>query len=199
MWRAGAACCCAMGPWVIFSECWLLTSEEESAADEEEVFECSRRMAKEGNLFVSTRMRTSASCSLGTMHLFTSVSAPLDVRPPPSCQTLSPKQLCNFSCGKNPVTNTCTHTLKPFHSTQDMWSYFTNTCTYRSFYFKDQHTGAPWKQTKDMLQSQQTKTQKNETYNQSHHLRRDSIVNAWKKIHREKFKGRKETAFKVYF
>ncbi len=30
-WKAGAGCCCAMGPWVIFSECRLLTFEEESS------------------------------------------------------------------------------------------------------------------------------------------------------------------------
>lgn len=186
-----------MGPWVIFSECWLLTSEEESAADEEEVFECSRRMAKEGNLFVSTRMRTSASCSLRTMHLFTSVSALLDVRPPPSCQTLSPKQLCNFSCGKNPVTNTCTHTLKPFHSTQDMSQTHALTDLLTSKIMTQRHLGNKAKTCRD---HNKPKHRKNETYNQSHRLRRDSIVNAWKTRSTEKgSKGRRETAFKAHF
>lgn len=42
MYKAGAGCCCATGPWEIFSECRLVTFGEESAADEEEVFECNR-------------------------------------------------------------------------------------------------------------------------------------------------------------
>lgn len=56
-----------------------MTLEEESAADEEKVSECSGGMAGVGNLSVSTHVRTSASCSPGTMHLSTYVSARLGV------------------------------------------------------------------------------------------------------------------------
>lgn len=56
-----------------------MTLEEESAANEEKVSECSGGMAGVGNLSVSTHVRTSASCSPGTMHLSTYVSARLGV------------------------------------------------------------------------------------------------------------------------
>lgn len=126
MWMAGAGCCCAMGPWVIFSECRLLTSEEESAADEEEVLECKGGMARMGNLSVSAHMRTPASCSLGPVHLSTSVSTPLGVWHLPLLPDFKPKQLECYAHGTNPVTNTHTqaqtHTHWPFNTTQETWS-----------------------------------------------------------------------------
>lgn len=94
-----------MGLWVILSECRLLTFEEESRTEEEEVFGCSRGIARVGNLSVSKHMRVFASCSPDTMHLSTSVSPALGVWHFPLLPDFKPKQLCCFAHGTNLVTN----------------------------------------------------------------------------------------------
>lgn len=63
-----------------------------------------------GNLSVSAHMRTPASCSLGPVHLSTSVSTPLGVWHLPLLPDFKPKQLECYAHGTSPVTNTHTHT-----------------------------------------------------------------------------------------
>lgn len=131
-------------------------------ADEEEVFECSGGIARVGNLSVSTHMRAFASCSPSTMHLSTSVTAPLGVWNFNSLTRPLPAKITAQFCSWYWPGNQHTHAQATSHYSR--WGHPSKThCMHSQFllkYSQDSSAKAPLQQSKHMQQSRHTQTEK---------------------------------------